>query len=439
MFIRGNQIDFNNWAIQNPGWSYNDVLPIFKKLENSDRYATNPFYHGNSGPVHATNAVWAPPEDQELITAAANSALNIPFNPDYNGAFQIGSAFHQHSIFNGTRVTSYNAYIEPIRNTRHNLYISYRSLGLKINFDSNKRATSVDYIQYLTRRVHTARARKEIIVSAGALRSPQLLMLSGIGNAANLTSLGIDVVQNLPGVGENLHDHPAAGLGYFTNLPPAVGSQLDQASLDLYNYNHTGVRATIGARTVYFFRSDNASDARPDGETLCTPPGPSMFFFSYLVRPKSRGTLTLFSKDPTDRPIPQPRYFTDPQDLAAMISIIKKVATVIQSPPFGSNIFYGQFQGPSDPTNSDSIQQYLLGNSNSPGGAVSGYHFVGTCKMGPSSDPLAVVDNRLRVHGVTGLRVADASIMPEITSGNTQCPTYMIGEKAAEMILADNA
>jgi len=309
--------------------------------------------------------------------------------------------------------------------------IQFRKSGSKIIADS------VQFIDYLSGTSYTVKAKKEIIVSAGAIRSPQILQLSGIGPAAELNRLGIPIVKNLAGVGQNLRDHPITTMSFGTGLGVGVeGSALDQAAFDEWTANKTGVVASITARTNFFLRSDFAYDARPDGQVIVTPPGFTVFALCYLNKPRSTGHVRLFSKDPSDLPLVTANYFNDPQDLEAMIDIMNKTFQILQQAP----IFAFPFNSAYDMTNKDALKTYILGNAAFfvSANAGSGYHFVGTNKMGnPATDSTAVVDNRLRVAGVSGLRVADASIIPNIPTGNTQYPTYMVGEKASDLILQD--
>jgi choline dehydrogenase-like flavoprotein len=223
------------------------------------------------------------------------------------------------------------------------------------------------------------------------------------------------------------------GTGLYTGVE---GADLNEAAFEAWRVNKTGVVASITARTNFFLRSDFAKDARPDGQVIVTPPGWTAFALCYLNKPRSTGEVRLFSNNPTDLPLVTANYFQDPQDLEAMIDIMNKTYQILHSAPIHAYPFNQAY----DMTNKAALKTYILGDPAAwvSANAGSGYHFVGTNKMGdPAKDPNAVVDNRLRVVGVVGLRVADASIFPDIPTGNTQYPTYMVGEKAADLILKD--
>lgn len=445
MYVRGDPLDYDRWAEQvGTHWNYENLLPYFKRVETSSRYATNPNYHGNSGPLHLGPGGHEPIEDMLLVQAC--QALNMTFVEDWNGAQQITSpvgsvGFHEFTIFNGTRQTAFGAYILPVLN-RNNLWVQDSSLVFKVNFDvSKKRAISVDWYDLKTGEAHTTFTNKEIIVSLGSLRSPQLLLLSGIGNSSELNRFGIPLVQELPGVGENLQDHVITtglwNVDTSSPFPIPPGSIIDQAAWDLYNYNRTGILASSAPRTNFFIRTklQSANDSRPDIQVIVrTPSGTSLFALAYLLQPHSRGRVTLVSRDPTDPPLAQMNFFSDPtlHDVNTLMEGIRRVDEIFSTAPM-RNSGFSSFANLSDDVQ---FKNYIYGNEYSVANSNSGYHLTGTCKMG--TDSMAVVDSRLRVRGIIGLRVIDASIMPLITSGNTQAPVYMIGEKGAQMILDDN-
>lgn len=442
MYVRGNSLDYDLWAQQvGDEWNSTNVLEYFTRAETSSRYATNPQYHGDAGPLHIGPGGYEPVEDELLVRAC--QALNISFIDDWNGAEQINSprgsvGFHELTVFNGTRQTAFGSYIQPILN-RANLWVQDASFVTKINFDTEKRATSVVWFDLQTSEVHTTFVAREMIVCLGALRSPQLLLLSGIGNATELHALGIPIVHDLPGVGKHLQDHVVTTASWSVDrdtFPTPVGSVPDTAAWNLYERNRTGVLASISARTNFFLRTkfQPAGDPRPDIQIIATTPsGNRLFALAYLLQPRSLGHVTLASRDPKDPPLAQLNLFSDPHshDVHALMEGIRLVDKIYGTPPM-HNTGFASFGNLSD---DEQFKRYLFGSSSTPANSNSGQHLTGTCKMGV--DSMAVVDARLRVRGVLGLRVADASIMPSITSGNTQAPVYMIGEKAAQMILDD--
>eukprot|EP00026_Physarum_polycephalum_P005828 Phypoly_transcript_05867.p1 GENE.Phypoly_transcript_05867~~Phypoly_transcript_05867.p1 ORF type:complete len:606 (+),score=97.46 Phypoly_transcript_05867:51-1868(+) len=444
MFVRGNEEDYNRWEANYgaTGWGYDDVLPNFKRVEyNPFKFALNSTYHSVSGPLHISPGTERSPGDHILVLAAEQAGL--PFNPDSNGKIQLTSplgvsSYFDLTIFNGTRQSAYRSYIFPYLN-RANLWVVDSAWVTKINFSNKKRAISLSWFDSLRGEAVTSQAAKEIILSAGAIGTAKLLQISGIGNQTLLNSLGIPVVQNLPGVGQNLQEHLLTNLGVAnTGLPDPVSQTLDDESFQEWVENKTGPYSTIGSRAVYFIRTklqDTANDSRPDIQVLFNPPGSSINSALYLLRPKSRGYVNIFSSSPFVDPLPVGNFYTHPEDILRHTEGLRTLFKIFQK--ISPNITLTT--GPANLTDDKSCELYLIGsrpynfaNSN------TGQHWSGTAKIGRSDDEYAVVDARLRVYGVRGLRVADASVFPEITSGNTQAPTYMVGEKAAQMILDDN-
>jgi len=457
MFVRGHPADYNRWESVHgaTGWSFNNVLPYFKKLENNpNKHSINPAYHGIGGPVNVSPGTVAPAADQILANAAAE--YGIPFNTDHNGADQLtsplgGLAFHDMTIWNGTRVSAYKSYIEPHLD-RPNLWVVDSAWVTKINFQKKRNsvvATSVDWFDALEQKTVTSRASNEIIVSTGGIQTPKLLQLSGIGDAAHLESLGIEVVKNLPGVGQNLMDHPITNLAvYGTGLPDVAENAATPEAYQQWLTDRTGAYSSIGGRSIMFLRTkfqNESNDPRPDIEVIGGTPGSTIFGAVYLLLPKSRGYVKIVSTNPFVDPLPVGNFFTDSHDTAALCEGLRMLYGVWKK--INPNI--GLMVGPSDFNNvvseaslfDDSrCSTYITGfapwtaaNSN------TGSHWSGTAKIGPASDINAVVDNRLRVHGIENLRVADASVFPEIVAANTQAATYMVGERAAALILEDHS
>ncbi|RCJ32629.1 choline dehydrogenase [Nostoc punctiforme NIES-2108] len=420
IYIRGNRHNFDHWQkLGNPGWSYEEVLPYFKKSENQQRGTSE--FHGVDGALSVTDPL-APTATSERFIEAAEQ-LGYDRNPDFNGTQQEGVGLYQLTIKDGKRHSAAAAFLVPILD-RPNLTVQTGALVTRILF----KGTSTIGVEYLHQgTLKQVYVNQEVILSAGVFDSPKLLMLSGIGNAEHLLSLNIPVVADLPGVGENLHDHPLVAVGYkSTQALPAIASTSNLVEAGLFI--HSG-KSKESAPDLQFLFSPvlwGSSDSAPDvsGSTL----------ICCLINPQSRGTVTLQSANPTDSPTIRVNYFQQEADLQVLVEGIKIARQIAHSGDFGEVL--GEEVAPG----SDIISDETLAQPNAGIAAyirqtaTTYWHPVGTCKMG--SDSLAVVDAQLRVHGVEGLRVVDASVMPTILSGNTNAATIMIGEKAADLIKA---
>lgn len=443
MMVRGSPHDFDRWENVHglPGWSYADVLPFFRKMENNTfKYQLSPEYHGNDGPLKMTQGTEFYPQDDALIAAAVKAGY--PLNEDYNGEQQIthprGSvSYFDMAVYEGKRVSAYESYVRP-HLARKNLFVVDSAHVTRIIFDEDKRVTSVRWYDKLHDLMRTTSVTKEVIVSAGAIQTPKLLQLSGVGNATLLQSLGIPVVVDLPGVGENYIDHVITNLAAGP-LPLENPPFADASAWEIYQRNRTGPYSFIGGRTVIFLRTkyqDELNDPRPDIEVIGYTPGQYVFGCIYLLLPKSVGHLRITSLDPFDDPKPIGNYLTHPHDVKTYCEGLRLLFKIYQTLGADASVSLG----PKNLDDSESCLHFLAGQRPwSLGTTNVGSHWAGTAKMGRSSDPLAVTDARLRVYGVKGLRVSDASAFPEMVAGNTQLPTYLIGEKAAHMILQDNA
>jgi choline dehydrogenase len=437
-YVRGQAEDYDHWRqLGNPGWAWDDVLPAFKKLEDSE--LGDPALRGKGGPLRVSGPIYRSPLMDAFIEAA--EATGIPRNPDYNGTRQDGVAYFQLTIKGGKRCSAAVAYLKDIRG-RSNLKIATGALATGVRMQDG-RAVGVDYLQDGAQR--TAEARGEVVLAAGAIQSPQLLLLSGIGPDGALKAHGIARQHELPGVGQNLQDHFQARAVYRAPFPATlndVGNSLWRRGLAGLQWGlfKTGP-LTMGAGCVALFWKTREELATPDVQFHVIPfsadkPGEPLHPFSgYTVsvcqlRPESRGELTLRSADPTDPPVIHANYLATETDRQTMVDGMKLIRRVMGQAAMRPYIAEEVVPGASCADDAA-----LLGFVRSTGGTI--FHPSGTCKMGPADDRMAVVDARLRVHGVAGLRVADASIMPTVISGNTNAPTIMIGEKAAEMILAD--
>ena len=437
LYVRGHRHDYDHWAsLGNEGWAYDDVLPYFKRAEHNEQFDDG--FHGQGGPLNVTY-----PRHTSAINAlylAAAQSQGLAPNPDYNGAEQAGSFLYQVTHRNGERCSAAKAYVTP-NLSRPNLCVKTRAVSSRILFEG-RRAVGVEYLQDGVRR--QVRARREVIVSAGAFGSPQLLMLSGIGPAAHLQRVGVTVLHDLPGVGRNLQDHIDYVQTWRTRSDsPTFGVSLRGAAkvtgaIFEWRRRRTGMITSTFAEAGAFVRSQPGV-AVPDLQLVfvlgivddhARKPhlGHGISSHVDVLRPYSRGSVTLRSADPCEAPLIDPKFLDDERDLQLLVRGAQIQQRVVESAALdgvrGAMLY---------PVRADD-EAALAADIRSR--ADTQYHPVGTCKMGPASDSSAVVDDRLRVHGITGLRVADASIMPTITGGNTNAPTIMIGEKAADLVRA---
>lgn len=436
LYVRGQRQDYDRWRqMGNDGWGWDDVLPLFKRAETNERGADA--FHGGDGPLHVSNMRIQRPICDAWVAAA--QAAGYPFNPDYNGAEQEGVGYFQLTTRNGRRCSTAVAYLNPARG-RDNLQIITHALVQRIEMDGRK-VTGVTY-RDRSGAEQTVRAHREVILSGGAINSPQVLMLSGIGDPDHLSENGITPVHALPGVGRNLQDHLQARLVYKCNEPTLndeVRSLFNQARIALKYALFRAGPMTMAASLATGFLRTGPDVATPDIQFHVQPwsadsPGEGVHPFSAFtmsvcqLRPESRGEIRLNGPNPRSYPRIVPRYLSTETDCRTLVEGVRLARRIARHAPLDTKISE-EFRPDAglEMEDYDGMLDWARNNS------VSIYHPAGTCKMGSGTD--AVVDAQLRVHGLDGLRVADCSIMPEIVSGNTNAPAIMIGEKASDLIL----
>ena len=436
VYMRGNPLDYDDWAAEgNAGWSWADVKPYFIKAERNEQYGDSE-HHGSEGPLNVTFVNCTSPLEKEFV--AAGESLQYQHNPDFNGETQDGIGQHQVTQKNGQRWSSAKGYLKPVMG-RKNLIVKTNSPVARIVMDGT-RATGIELVggQTLT-------ATKEVIVSSGAIMSPKLLMLSGIGDRDELQAQGIETVHHLPGVGKNLQDHAAIGSMVKTKSKTPWGfswGKMPSFAWDTirYLFARTGLFSSQLIESGGFIRTEPGLD-RPDIQLVFIPghraPPPKMIEVGHgyaclavLLRPKSRGSVNLASTDPLAPPVIDPRFYSEEEDMDVIVKGLKECRRITHA-----DVFKKYDPTEYAPGTGDKTDEELAEYTRNFGGTI--FHPVGTCKMG--QDEMAVVDERLRVRGVEGLRVVDASIMPTIVGGNTNAPSIMIGEKASDMIKEDAA
>ncbi|KAL3271329.1 hypothetical protein HHI36_021817 [Cryptolaemus montrouzieri] len=466
IYTRGNYRDYDNWAdLGNTGWSYDDILPYFKKVENiSIDEPVDPKYHSDQGYLSINYSPYKTKIADAIIEASQQGGF--PY-VDYNGRTQVGVSRLQVSMRDGVRESSSRAYLHPIGN-RPNLHVKKFSMVTKLLIDpSTKQTYGVEFVRF--GRFYSVRAKKEVIVSAGAINSPQLLMLSGIGPKKHLRELGIPVLKNSR-VGFNLMDHIAlGGLTFLIDRPYSLKLDriLTTENMASYLNHHKGPMSVPGGCEVLVFTDferPNDPEGYPDmellfqGGSLISDPllykdfgitneifekvykpienGDSFMVFPMLLRPKSVGRIMLKSKNYKTEPMIFPNYFADKQDMDTIIKGVRLVLNITSQPALkkiGARIHSIPIPGCEKyPFGSDDYFNCMARHF-----TFTIYHQSGTCKMGPPSDKKAVVDPRLRVYGIKGLRVIDASIIPVIPAAHTNAPVFMIAEKGADMIKED--
>jgi len=441
VYIRGQAEDFEDWlAAGNPGWGWRDVLPVYRRME---AHAWGPSeFHGGDGPLHVS----APSADLHPlceIFLAAGAEAGVPRNPDFNGAAQEGVGTYHLTIRNGQRLSASRAYLWPARR-RLNLRIETGAAATRILFEGG-RAVGVEYRR--GGRLHTAHAGREVVLSAGAVNTPHLLMLSGVGPAAELAALGIEVVRDCPSVGRHLQDHYCVDFIY-RSTEATLNEQLHPLSGKLWaglryllarrgplalSLNQAGgfvkTRPDLARPNIQLYFSPVSYRKAPPGTRPLMNPDPFPAFLTSIsqCRPTSRGSLRLTSPDPAVPPAIQPNYLATEHDLAETLEGVRFMRRLTAMPSLRAVIAEELAPGPAAGDEA-ALTAYIRETG------VTVFHPSGTCRMGPDSRE-DVVDPALRVHGLGGLRVADASIFPSIPSGNTNAPSIMVGEKASDLIL----
>jgi len=437
VYNRGQRMDFDSWAQQgNRGWGYADVLPYFKRSERRIGPADEG-YHGYDGELTVTDIDRHDPICDAFVDGAVG--LGIPRNPDYNGAAQAGVGYFQRAINKGRRVSTARAFLHPVKH-RPNLDIRTDAHAQRILFDG-KRAVGVRYRQ--GDRELEIRARREIVLSSGAIGSPQLLQISGVGPAALLKEIGVPVVHDLPAVGENLTDHYGVRMAAQVKNGRTLNERARGLSLiaEVANYalRRKGLLAMTPSQVFVFWKSHAAMDL-PDLQLIFTPASykdgkiaqldeyPGMTAAIFAMRPLSRGFVRARTADASDKPAIQPNYLAHEYDRQITVAGLRLERQLLRTPELAR--YFDHEAVPGDAVQSD---DELLDFARRYGTTV--FHLMGTCRMGPAAERNSVVGDELKVHGIEGLRVVDASVMPAMPSANTNAATIMIAEKASDMIL----
>ncbi|MFA8327560.1 GMC family oxidoreductase [Burkholderia ubonensis] len=433
VYIRGHRSDYDHWAaLGNAGWSYDDVLPYFRLSEHNERF--DDAWHGRDGPLWVSDLRTGNPFHARYLEAARQAGL--PLTDDFNGAQQEGIGLYQVTQKHGERWSAARAYLLPHVGRRDNLAVQTHAQVLRILFDGT-RAVGVEVRQHGA--VRTLRARREVVLAAGAFQTPQLLMLSGVGPAAELERFGIRTLVDLAGVGRNLQDHPDFIFGYRTRSVDTMGVSARGGlrmlrELLRFRRERRGMLTSNFAEGGGFLKTRAGLDAPDiqlhfvvalvDDHARRLHAGHGLSCHVCLLRPRSRGSVTLQSADPLAAPRIDPAFFDDPRDLDDMVAGFRLTRRLMQAPALAGWITRDMFTA--NVTTNDAIRDVLRQRTDTV------YHPVGTCRMG--RDALAVVDPQLHVRGLQGLRIVDASVMPTLIGGNTNAPTIMLAEKAVDLI-----
>jgi choline dehydrogenase len=436
VYSRGQSADFDDWASWgNAGWSYREVLPYFKRSERRVGPGDD-HYRGRSGALPITNPDWSSALCEAFISGAGE--IGIPRNQDYNGPVQEGAGYFQRYIERGRRVSTAEAFLHPA--------VARKGVDLRVKAEAHaivlegRRAVGVRYRQGGVERV--VHARREVVVCSGTLNSPKLLQLSGVGDPSLLQQHGVKVRHELPGVGQNLRDHYTVRIAARAKDVPTINERSRGWRLGLEIARWLTGRPSIMALSpslVHVFWKSRPELNRGDIQVLFTPASykegrvyvldefPGMTCGARQQRPESSGSVKIRSSDPRELPLVQPNYLADPRDQAVIVAALKIARNLLRTTALSRYFVEEIVPGPGVRTDDEWLDYARRRGS-------TAYHLVGTCRMGHASDPGAVVDHELRVHGLDRLRVVDASVMPQVPSANTLAATLMVAEKAADMI-----
>lgn len=436
VYTRGHKLDYDNWAdLGNDGWAYQDILKYFRKAEDNQRFDNE--FHGQGGPLKVSDPT---PHPMTTVFVRASQQAGLDYNPDFNGAEQMGSGYYQLTNRDGKRCSTAAGFLTPVLgNERLTVRTDCHVSRVVIDGD---RATGIEV--KVGNETVTFNANKEVIVTAGAVGSPRLMMHSGLGPKQHLTEVGVDCVRDIPGVGSNLQDHmdvycvsECSGDYSFDKYKPL--HKQAWVGMQYLMYKTGPVASNLCDGGGFWYADENARS--PDVQFHFLPGSGlehglkkirnGVTLNSALLRPKSRGSVRLKSNDPKEKPLIDPNYWGDPYDMENSIRAFKLTRRIMQQRAWKDFIKAESMPG-ADAKTDDDIRDYAFKF------AKTDYHPVGTCRMGPDGDEMAVVSSDLKVRNVEGLRICDSSIMPELPSSNTNAPTIMIAEKGADMIMADH-